>query len=491
MSVLIVVNRPQNWPLDIKVGEVVAARDYLTNPKYYRLRGARVFNLCRSYRYQSTGYYVSLLATARGHKPLPSIETIQDMKSAAIIRLASDELEELIQSSLKPIHSREFTLSIYFGRNMAKRYDKLCGYVFRHFQSPFMRAKFVLDDEDGWQLSSLRTISANEIPEDHHDFVVEVTQDYFENSRASAPWRSMARYDIAILHNPNEPDPPSNERALDRFIKAAKKLDMDAELVEKEDYGTLPQFDGLFIRETTSVDHHTYRWSRRAHAEGLVVIDDPDSIVKCGNKVYLAELLDLHRVRVPKTLIAHKGNQEEVLDEIGLPCILKQPDSSFSQGVHKATTEVELHDILEALLDESDLVIAQEFLPTDYDWRIGVLDGKALYACRYHMAEKHWQIQRRDEKGKTHYGKVDTLPIEDAPEQVVHTALRASKLIGNGFYGVDLKQSGRRTYVIEVNDNPSIEAGFEDRVLKDDLYLRVMETFLARIEAQKEARGDK
>ncbi|MCC6154371.1 MAG: RimK-like ATPgrasp N-terminal domain-containing protein, partial [Candidatus Hydrogenedentes bacterium] len=155
MSVLIVVNRPQNWPLDIKVGEVVAARDYLTNPKYYRLRGARVFNLCRSYRYQSTGYYVSLLATARGHKPLPSIETIQDMKSAAIIRLASDELQELIQASLKPIHSREFTLSIYFGRNMAKRYDKLCGYVFRHFQSPFMRAKFVLDEEDGWQLSSL------------------------------------------------------------------------------------------------------------------------------------------------------------------------------------------------------------------------------------------------------------------------------------------------------------------------------------------------
>ncbi|MBM3290019.1 MAG: RimK family alpha-L-glutamate ligase, partial [Candidatus Hydrogenedentes bacterium] len=213
--------------------------------------------------------------------------------------------------------------------------------------------------------------------------------------------------------------------------------------------------------------------------------------VKCGNKVYLAELLDLHRVRVPKTLIVHKGNQEEVLHTIGLPCILKQPDSSFSQGVHKATTEEELHVILENLLDESDLVIAQEFLPTDYDWRIGVLDGKPLYACRYHMAEKHWQIQRRDDKGKTHYGKVDTLPVDDAPEHVVTTALRASKLIGNGFYGVDLKESGRRTYVIEVNDNPSVEAGFEDRVLKDDLYLRVMEVFLERIEAQKEARDDK
>ncbi|MDZ4858917.1 MAG: RimK family protein [Candidatus Hydrogenedentes bacterium] len=491
MSVLIVVNRPQHWPLDVKVGEVVAARDYLTNPKYYRLRGARVFNLCRSYRYQSTGYYVSLLATARGHKPLPSIETIQDLKSAAIIRLASDELEELIEASLKPIHSHEFTLSVYFGRNMARRYDKLCAYIFRLFQSPFMRARFVNDPEDGWQLASLRTISANEIPEDHHEFVVEVTQDYFGTARTKTPGRTSARYDIAILHNPAESDPPSNERALEKFIKAAKKLDMDAELVEKDDYGSLPQYDGLFIRETTSVDHHTYRWSRRAMAEGMVVIDDPNSIVKCGNKVYLAELLDLHRVRVPKTLIVHKANQEEVLHSIGLPCILKQPDSSFSQGVHKATTDTELHEILENLLDESDLVIAQEFLPTDYDWRIGVLDGKPLHACRYYMAEKHWQIQRKDHHGKTHYGKVDTIPVEDAPESVVATALRACKLIGDGFYGVDLKESGRRTYVIEVNDNPSIEAGFEDRILKDDLYLRLMEVFLKRIEVRKEARDDK
>ncbi|GMU94255.1 MAG: 30S ribosomal protein S6 modification protein [Candidatus Hydrogenedentota bacterium] len=491
MSVLIVVNRPQNWPLRIPGVNVVAARDYLTDPQYYRLRGAKVFNLCRSYRYQSTGYYVSLLATARGHKPLPNIETIQDMKSAAIIRLASDELDELIQSSLKPIHSREFTLSVYFGRNMARRYDRLCGYIFKLFQSPFMRAKFVLNDEDGWQLASLRTISANEIPEDHHPFVVEVTQEYFRNYRAIAPFRLTARYDIAILHNPDEQDPPSNERALEKFVKAAKKLDMDAELLDKDDYGSLTQYDGLFIRETTRVDHHTYRWSRRAFAEGMVVIDDPDSIVKCGNKVYLAELLDLHHVRTPRTLIVHKGNQEDVAHRIGLPCILKQPDSSFSQGVYKANSEEELHHLTESLLSESDLIIAQEFLPTDYDWRIGILDGRPLYACRYFMAEKHWQIQRTDKAGKTHYGKVDTLPIEKAPPHVVSTALRASKLIGNGFYGVDLKESGRRTYVIEVNDNPSIEAGFEDRVLKDELYLRIMEVFLKRIEERKEARPDK
>jgi glutathione synthase/RimK-type ligase-like ATP-grasp enzyme len=103
------------------------------------------------------------------------------------------------------------------------------------------------------------------------------------------------------------------------------------------------------------------------------------------------------------------------------------------------------------------------------------------------MAGSHWQIQRTVGT-KTHYGKVETLRVEEAPERVVNTALRAAKLIGNGFYGVDLKEVGRRTYVMEINDNPSIEAGYEDRALKDDLYFRIMEVFLKRIEQRKESR---
>ena len=74
-----------------------------------------MFNLCRSYRYQSIGYYVSLLAEARGHKPLPNVTTIQDLKSASMIRFVSDDLDDMIQKSLAPIQSERFVLSSYFG----------------------------------------------------------------------------------------------------------------------------------------------------------------------------------------------------------------------------------------------------------------------------------------------------------------------------------------------------------------------------------------
>jgi glutathione synthase/RimK-type ligase-like ATP-grasp enzyme len=68
---------------------------------------------------------------------------------------------------------------------------------------------------------------------------------------------------------------------------------------------------------------------------------------------------------------------------------------------------------------------------------------------------------------------------------VVRTALRAANLIGDGLYGVDLKQVGRKCYIIEVNDNPNLDAGTEDIHLGDELYEWVMQVFLARIQRLK------
>src|SRR3569832_2432889 len=81
MPALIVVDNVKEWEFETPGVEVVDARSYLTRPEYGEVRGVKVFNLCRSYKYQSLGYYVTLLATARGHKPLPNFITVQDMLS--------------------------------------------------------------------------------------------------------------------------------------------------------------------------------------------------------------------------------------------------------------------------------------------------------------------------------------------------------------------------------------------------------------------------
>ena len=65
---------------------------------------------------------------------------------------------------------------------------------------------------------------------------------------------------------------------------------------------------------------------------------------------------------------------------------------------------------------------------------------------------------------------------------VLNTSLKAAKAIGSGFYGVDIKQRGDAVYVIEVNDNPNVEAGVEDSILGDTLYQTIIEELVRRVE---------
>lgn len=491
MSVIVVIENPEDFPLRVDGIGPVAARSYLADEFYSVLKGDKVFNICQSYRYQSIGYYVSLLAEARGHKPVPSVTTIQDMKSVGIIRLASDEMDELIQKTIISVAGpagseiKKTSVNIYFGRSLDKRFEQLSSKLFKYFPTPFLRADFSFIAQQ-WQLVNVSPLGVKEIPAEEIEFAEQVFSEFFGGKKLVIPKRPVARYEMAILQDPQEKRPPSNQKALKKFIKAAESLEMSVELITRDDSNRLSEFDALFIRETTNVDHHTYRIARKAVAGGLVVIDDPESILRCSNKVYLAELLSRYRVPTPKTLIVHSKNYDQLLEEFSLPCILKQPDSSFSQGVVMASDRESLLREARALIKKSELVIAQEFLPTDFDWRIGILDRRPLFACRYYMASKHWKIVGKDKSGNDVYGRFDTLPLGKVPKSVVRTALKAANLIGDGLYGVDLKQIGNKVYVIEVNDNPNIDAGVEDEVLDEELYIRIMEVFLRRLETRKQ-----
>jgi glutathione synthase/RimK-type ligase-like ATP-grasp enzyme len=486
MSILVVVGNPKDWPLAIPDVSVVGARAYLTDPAYGNERAVRVYNLCKSYSYESLGYYVSLLAEARGHKPLPRVSAIEDLQSQNLVRLMTSGLDELIAKSLAPIKSDEFTLSIYFGRNIAARYDALSRQIFDLFQAPLLRALFVRKD-DAWHVRSVKAIAAADIPPQHHDFVVEAARNYFAGRQRRPRRQRTPRFDLAILHDRDNAHPASNDEAIGKFEKAAHALGIAVEVIGRSDLGRLGRFDGLFIRDNTFINHYTYRFSRRAAAEGLVVIDDPDSILRCNNKVYLAELLPRHGIPIPKTLLVHRDNVHQIVPTLGFPCVLKQPDSSLSLGVVKAESEDELSALVTSLLEKSELIVAQEYLPTEFDWRVGILDRRPLFVCKYYMVSGHWQIVRHI-PGQKHYeeGPTVALPLEEAPPQVVRLALKAANLMGDGFYGVDVKQVGRGYRVIEVNDNPNVDAGNEDGVLKGALYLDVMSVFARRMGARRQ-----
>ena len=234
--------------------------------------------------------------------------------------------------------------------------------------------------------------------------------------------------------------------------------------------------DGLFIRSRTDPLHISYVAAKLAEFHGIPVIDDPVSIQVCSDKVNMYLHLMNGQVRVPETRFLGKrditrGGAEEVFSTLGTPVILKEPSTSFSLRVEKVNSVEEFLKVAKRFIKLSDWIVAQQYLSSSYDWRIGVLDGKLLYAAQYIIPSETFKIQDTV-NGHLVYCAVRSVPAPEVPRSVIETGLAAARAIGRGLYGVDIKECDGTPYVIEVNDNPSLEGG-EDQSYPD-LYRRIV-----------------
>ena len=454
--------------------------DYLREyPKRDEPR-TRIVSLCDSARYLSKGYYCSLLAEARQHAAIPSVKTLNELRSKEGIKsgvlLAAHEFSQL------KIGEQEQSHIIYLGKVQDARLQKLANKLFQTYPAPLL--KMVLKPIEKRTLLSLEPLSYRDLDAEQKRIFAEALSEYTQSEWRKKGSGKRFRWDMAILVNPEEVTPPSNKGALSRFIRAARKLGIRAHTVSNDEIHNLSHYDALFLRETTAIDHYTYRLACKAEAAGLVVLDDPNSILRCCNKVFLHDAFNYQHVPSLNTRIINDRSDEtlaQLEQKFSYPMVLKMPEGSFSRGVFKVKTRAELEEKLILLFKESDLVLVQEYLYTDYDWRIGVLNHRAIYACRYHMARDHWQIYNHGSK-RFFSGGFETLPTFEVPRSVLAAALKASKSIGNGLYGVDIKCVDNNAYVLEVNDNPNIDHKVEDAYLGEELYMQIMSEFLRRLE---------
>ena len=485
---IVVVESRSDWGADALPLRLVEADDYLTSPAYAK-GDYYVINLCRGYRYQSLGYYCSLLAEARGQRVMPSVSAVLDLSRKALYGTDIPMLAESIARTPGSAQTRPpEKILVYFGQCEDPHWHDLARRAFEIFPVPLLEVETRggTGSKGGSTVVRLRPVSARTLKSGQRDFMRSALDTHLVRGWRRARRARRYRYDLAILVDPNEQQPPSDIRALRQFARAGRAAGLAVEFIKAADFARLAEFDALFIRETTRMNHHSYQFARRAEKLGLVVMDDPSSILRCTNKVYLAELLAAKGIAAPRTCIFGEAEIHKLPQLLGFPMVLKVPEGAFSKGVFKADNEAELQRLAAQLLEHSELALAQEFLPTDFDWRIGVLDGKPLYACQYMMAGKHWQIVQHSADGRYKEGDSRTLSVEQAPQDVVRIAVRAAKLVGDGLYGVDIKPTASGPKVIEINDNPSIDAGIEDAVLGAGLYQRIMDEFVRRLQVRGE-----
>ena len=485
---VIVVEKLSDWGSYYPSDNVVAATDYLKQPVGSDDDRVQVINLCRSYKYLGVGYYVSLLAEARGHRVIPSVRTINDLRRRSLYGIDIEDLNQKLVKFLPEIgqDATDFAVLVYFGRSSYPPLADLARQVFEAFPCPILRIEF--ERQRVWQIASVRPAGLNTLSDQQEDTFADALDKFSTKLWRKPRARRKSRYDIAVLQDPDEAMPPSNRKALKQFVSVGRDLGVDLDLITRNDFARLAEYDGLFIRETTALNNHTYRFSHRAEREGMVVIDDPVSILRCTNKIYLHDLLKSRKLPIPRTEIIFRDDARKLAalpELLGLPIVLKIPDGSFSRGIIKVETPEQLAHAAEELFGQTALLLAQEYMYTEYDWRIGVLNKEPLFACQYFMSRGHWQIYNHGAKGPARSGDFRTMPVREAPAEVVKAALRATAPIGDGLYGVDIKGDGKRLAVIEVNDNPNIDAGIEDAYLGEDLYRRIIEEFVRRLERKR------
>lgn len=477
----ILIENHSDWSAFYPSEDVILAKDYLALP--VSKERFKVINLCRQFSYLSTGYYCSLLAEARQHQVIPAVKHLQDLSRRIWLGVINVDAQK--QLSAVAAGANEFTVWIYFGYTKEPELAELARQVFEQMPVPILKVEFQL--KGTWRLAAIESGALNTLNDQQQTDFANALDSYSHLIWRKAKVPKNYRYDMAILVDPNEPFPPSNSVAINRFIKAAKKHGILAETITRKDLSKLPEYDALFIRATTSVNHYTYKFARLAQTEGMVVMDDPDSILRCTNKIYLAELLETYGLPTPKTRILSRSDiqkSDALIADLGLPIVLKVPDGSFSVGVKKVADKAALEEELKIMFKSSALILAQAYTYTEFDWRVGVLNNQPLYACRYYMAKNHWQIYNHSGSSSKKSGGFDVMPTFEVPKPVLKAAITATKHIGDGFYGVDIKQDGNKVYIIEVNDNPSIESAVEDKYLEGDLYDAVMAEFRRRLDLQ-------
>lgn len=289
----------------------------------------------------------------------------------------------------------------------------------------------------------------------------------------------MKPFRLAIPYDIHEKHPPSCLDTIRHFAGIAKRHNIDIDIVGQ--FVELRAYDGLWVRETIWTSHRSFRFIVRAHQIGIPSLDSVHACLSLESKIPMYTIMEVGDVMVPYTInVSVDDDMADIANRLGYPFVVKIPDGTRSIGMVKVENRIDAQKAETLFSQSCPILMAQRFMKTDYDWRIGVLDGRAIYAVQYLFPEGHWQIIKHEDDGSEIEGTWKAFHLKDIPVGVRMEAEKAARLFGDGLFGVDVKvmPENAMPYVMEVNHNPTLDAGDEDN--GNPVWDNICEWFLER-----------
>jgi glutathione synthase/RimK-type ligase-like ATP-grasp enzyme len=271
----------------------------------------------------------------------------------------------------------------------------------------------------------------------------------------------------------------SSSRKLAQLMKcreAAEAKGVRSYFLFPVDLKKVVRMDALFIRSRTDPLNVTYVAARLAEMNSIPVIDESSAIRVCSDKVDLGMHLQKAGVCIPRTEFLWRGRHADPA-EMHYPFVLKEPSSFNANRVRVVRTPAEARRLMASWFRLSNVLVAQEYISGGEEFRVGTLGGELLYACRYGPPTEEARMHALSLEEVPYFESV-CIPRRELPEGVLREAVRASASIGEGLFSVDIKVQDDRPYVLDVNDNPSLESG-ED-TFYPDIYGRIVDHLFRR-----------
>src|SRR5262245_59858484 len=188
--------------------KIITNRDYLAHPALFRGQRPKVINLSSRYSYQSRGYYASLLASSRGHKVIPTVETMIDLSERKLYEHALPELEEALNRCRKDLGDTfPSKISIFFGIGPTRAWDRFAKLLFDWFRAPALEV--VLRDDGRASIRKIGFLPLARMDDEEEARLLKCMETYTSREWRDTKTRTPSRYTFATLVDPHEELPPS------------------------------------------------------------------------------------------------------------------------------------------------------------------------------------------------------------------------------------------------------------------------------------------
>ena len=213
----------------------------------------------------------------------------------------------------------------------------------------------------------------------------------------------------------------------------------------------LTGFDAILPRISNNMTRYGCAVVRQFEMQGVYTSATSVAITRARDKLRAAQILARYDVDTPKTLVSRNTSDiDDLLEQIGLPVIIKLASGTHGNGVILADTKKAAKSALQAFYlynEDGTNILLQEFIKESAgtDIRAFVVGGRVVASMKRESLDD-------DFRSNLHKGGLGT-PIK-LTDQEKKTAIKAAKAMGLHICGVDLMRSSRGPLVLEVNASP-------------------------------------